>query len=322
VTKRAKNKSSLAKPGSLPLRAATHTASPLGVAVADLPPAERGLTKFERLGYERLKEAWEAYQDDQFITELDKCLLRVPDDQQVRLYLLTYIFSNYRDHCFPCVLSRSDHLTAPVHPTREAGELMGDVRRHYLRILTGMFGRGRDRHPVGFGWLDKPVAKPNKTGGTTRYRTRRHPGDDYPHAHVVLQVRDYPSTPPLDIYEKGQFAPWIVPELQSSLIMQFERLHRSSSLATDWLRLNPDGSLDVREIQKLVDAPEVLDYAAKSAKRGRTLHDEMILLPFADPPDRKKMKGLAQSLVDGPSEVPRQAPSPRFPYHRTFVWRA
>ncbi|SEE86832.1 hypothetical protein SAMN05444161_7540 [Rhizobiales bacterium GAS191] len=272
--------------------------------------------------------------DDQFISKLAECLLQVPEDQQVRLYLMTFVFAPYRDHCFPYALCRGDQPNVLVHPTREdveagdtcripladrPGELTGDVRRHYLRILSGMFGHNRARyreyHPRGFGWLDEPVGKPNKK---TRYRRTRHPGDEYPHAHVVLQVRDYPWTPRLDQFDHHLF-PSLLPELKSSLITRFEYLERSFRLDMDWLRLNPGGNLDVRQIPSLADTPEVLDYAAKSAKRSRTLLDDMIILPFADPPPGSKLNG---PKMEGLGAVPLPPASSPSSHRRPLVWRA
>jgi hypothetical protein len=133
--------------------------------------------------------------------------------------------------------------------------------------------------------LDEPVAKGSKR---TRYRKRRHPGDEFTHAHVLMQVRDYPSTPQLDQFDGDPFE-WLVPELDSSLITRFEYLERSFALCVDWLRLNPGGSLDVRRVP-LGDVPRVLDYAAKTAKRHGSLPDDLILLPFADAPDRSRLE--------------------------------
>jgi hypothetical protein len=64
LSKPMKNKSSPAKRGSLPSKATRVTTSPIGEAATDLPPARRGLTKFERLGCERLNEEWMFYPDD------------------------------------------------------------------------------------------------------------------------------------------------------------------------------------------------------------------------------------------------------------------
>ena len=246
-----------------------------------------------------------AIHQDHYINELAKCFLQVPAENQARLYLLTFVFPRYRDHYFPFAASSNPTrrdveagMTRRLPAADRPNEFMGDVRRHYLRLLSGMFGRNRDRHrdyhPVGIGWLDEPVGKPNKTSKTTRYQMKRHPGDDFTHAHVLLQVKDYPSTPPLDLYEKCHF-PFLVPELESSLITRFEYLDCSYALGFDWLRLNPSENLEnldglnIRQIRSPADVPEVLDYCAKTAKRSRTLLDDMILLPFADPPERSKL---------------------------------
>ena len=172
-------------------------------------------------------------------------------------------------------------MTRRIPAVDRSNEFIADVNRHYLRINRQMFGRNRARHrayhPVGIGWLDEPVAK---TNATARHRRRRHPGDEFTHAHVMLQVRDFPSTPPLDQFASDPFE-WLLPELQSSLITRFEYLERSLGLCFDWLQLNPGGSLDVRRVP-LGDVPRLLDYAAKTAKRNGSLRDDLILLPFAD----------------------------------------
>ena len=235
-----------------------------------------------------------------YIEALAQCF-RVPAGQQAKHYLLTFTYDRYRDYYFthavtdaaahlrPTRLDVEARMTRRLPAVDRRNEFIGDVNRHYLRINRQMFGRNREHHrayhPIGVGWLDEPVAK---TSATTRHRRRRHPGDEFTHAHVMLQVRDYPSTPPLDQFA-GEPFPFLVPELQSSLITRFEYLERSFGLCFEWLRLNPTGSLDVRRVP-LDDVPLVLDYAAKSAKRKGSLRDDLIVLPFADAPDRSKLK--------------------------------
>jgi hypothetical protein len=230
-----------------------------------------------------------------YIDGLAQCF-RVPAGQQARHYLLTFVYDRYRDYYFtdavfgietaahlrPTPLDVEARMTRRLPAVARSSEFIADVNRHYLRVTRQMFGRNRERHrqyhPIGIGWLDEPVAK---TSATTRHRRRRHPGDEFTHAHVVLQVRDYPSTPPLDQFASDPF-PWLLPELQSSLITRFDYLDRSYALGVEWLQLNPTGSLDVRRVL-FDDVPQVLDYAAKSAKRKGSLRDDLILLPFADP---------------------------------------
>jgi hypothetical protein len=96
------------------------------------------------------------------------------------------------------------------------------------------------------------------------------------------------------VSERQEVMPGLLPRRnpkalrESSLITRFEYLERSLGLCFDWLQLNPGGSLDVRRVP-LGDVPRVLDYAAKSAKRKGSLRDELILLPFADAPDRSRL---------------------------------
>jgi hypothetical protein len=135
-----------------------------------------------------------------YVEGLAQCF-RVPAGHQARHYFLTFVYDRYRDHYFTDAVFGIE-TAAHLRPTRldvEAGmtrripavdrpsEFIGDVRRHYLRVNRRMFGRDRDRHrayhPVGVGWLDEPVAK---ASAAARHRRRRHPGDEFVHAHVVL----------------------------------------------------------------------------------------------------------------------------------------
>src|SRR4029079_17813095 len=138
--------------------------------------------------------------DKHHIKELAAHFFQTSDDQQFRVYLLTYVFSPHRDRYYPYELTSQDKPSVPIHPTRkdvEAGdtlpiplkdrpeEFMGDVRRHYPRILKRMFGCSRARyrayHPTGIGWIDEPVSKLKKK---SQYQGRRRPNDNFLHAHV------------------------------------------------------------------------------------------------------------------------------------------
>jgi hypothetical protein len=234
------------------------------------------------------------------------------DSSLSRIYFATFTFDRCRNHYLTsaarCGLQSDVEVRATARDVR-AGmtrtmptevrnrAYVGDVNRWYLRVIREMFGRYRDRyrawHPRGVGFLDEPVGK--SPGGCVR--RRRHPGDQFLHAHLLLRVDDDCSGPQTTDGPLSLLDGWRAPDLgeQLSNVDRFERLDSSGRLVDLWLRQNPDGHLWIEALRGRDDVPRRLDeaspppgdvsrslsYVGKSAGRDRSLFDAPILLPFA-----------------------------------------
>jgi hypothetical protein len=105
-------------------------------------------------------------------------------------------------------------------------------------VLREMYSRYRDRyrawHPRGVGFLEEPVGKSPGSG------VRRHPGDEFLHAHALLRIDDDCLRPPtpeeLDSFVEVMFNS----ELDGSNVVRFERLIGRDVLRAMWLDQNPD----------------------------------------------------------------------------------
>jgi hypothetical protein len=207
---------------------------------------------------------------------------------------MTFTFDRYRGHCLTSQARCGLLSELEMNPT--AGDVrsgmtrsmptedryrayIGDIHKWYLRLLRQMYGRYRDRyrawHPRGIGFLDEPVGKSPGVG------IRRHAGDEFLHAHLLLRIDDDCSKPPttdeLDSFVEVMFNS----ELDSSNVVRFERLNLRGVLEHLWFDQNPDGNLWIKELEHGDDVARSLDYIGKSAKRDQSLFDHCIFLPFA-----------------------------------------
>ncbi|PSC02844.1 hypothetical protein SLNSH_21845 [Alsobacter soli] len=190
-----------------------------------------------------------------------------------RHYLVTLTFDRYHDRRFaldapadllPDRVVKADVLagaTRKLSPEEAVKAMCSDVQRWYLRVLSDLLG-GRyadypELQPRTVGWIDEPAVKHASAG-----RAARMPGEEFPHVHFVMAVRE-------DVAPRGL-----------ALADAFEVAHRDGRLAIHWHRLNAAGGLHLTEAY---DVPGALDYASKTAKRNAAYREHMLLLPFATP---------------------------------------
>jgi hypothetical protein len=128
------------------------------------------------------------------------------------------------------------------------------------RLLGGRYNEHRDRQPFGLGWLDQPAYK------SPRNQVRRHPGDDFLHAHFALLVPELesPLLPPLTVAD------------------HFDELWQAGELDGLWKRFNQTGGIHLVEEDPHLRIGESLDYMAKSAKRDPLFQQHQILLGIRD----------------------------------------